>query len=98
MVIPWAQAKIYLHADLTDRTRRRIAELKRLNLPAEYEIVKKAVEERDKYDSTRENSPLRVSEQAVYLDTTGMGLDTMLKRVMEIAGPAWDAWKNTIKG
>ena len=92
VVLPWAQAKLFLYADIEDRTRRRIGELERLGMPADYDAVKKAVFERDRHDSSRENSPLRQSPDAVFLDTSGMPLDVMLRKITDIVGVKWDAW------
>jgi cytidylate kinase len=43
------------------------------------------IAERDLRDSTRAASPLVASADAVLLDTTGMSVDAVVERVLEVA-------------
>ncbi len=46
-----------------------------------YEEVLKSIIERDRKDTTREEAPLVIPEGAVYIDTTGMAVEDVLRRV-----------------
>ena len=84
VVFPDAEAKFFLDAAAAVRARRRFLEI---SPPASqpYEEVLRDVLRRDVQDSTREHSPLRVADGAVYIDTTTLTVDEvvaeMLRRV-----------------
>ena len=75
VVLPDAQAKIFLTATPEDRASRRCAELEDRGTPQDYETVLAEIVERDRKDSTRAAAPLRRAEDAVLVDTTGKSLD-----------------------
>ncbi|MGH4025338.1 MAG: (d)CMP kinase, partial [Pseudonocardiaceae bacterium] len=47
--------------------------------------VQRAVERRDRFDSSRGTSPLRVADDAVELDTTELDIDAVVGRLRELA-------------
>ena len=75
VVLPDAQAKIFLTATPEDRASRRCAELEDRGTPQDYETVLAEIVERDRKYSTRAAAPLRRAEDAVLVDTTGKSLD-----------------------
>lgn len=87
VVLPDAQLKIFLIANLTERARRRYEEMIEKGTPAPYDEILKSIEKRDENDRNRKNSPLVAARDAVLLDTTGDSIektyDTMLKIVRE---------------
>jgi cytidylate kinase len=85
VVLPDADCKIFLTASLDERVMRRYTELKAKGLDTTPEEVKNDIETRDYRDSHRENSPLRQADDAVYLDSTGLGIDEVLAKVRELA-------------
>jgi cytidylate kinase len=85
VVLPDADCKIYLTASLDERVMRRYTELKAKGLDTTPDEVKNDIETRDYRDSHRENSPLRQADDAVYLDSTGLGIDEVLAKVRELA-------------
>jgi cytidylate kinase len=85
VVLPDADCKIFLTASLDERVMRRYTELKAKGLNTTPEEVKNDIETRDYRDSHRENSPLRQADDAVYLDSTGLGIDEVLAKVRELA-------------
>ncbi len=85
VVLPDADCKIYLTASLDERVMRRYTELKAKGLDTTPDDVKNDIETRDYRDSHRENSPLRQADDAVYLDSTGLGIDEVLAKVRELA-------------
>lgn len=80
-VFPDAEVKIYLDASIEERARRRYMELLGKGVETSYEEVLKSIIERDRKDTTREEAPLVIPEGAVYIDTTGMAVEDVLRRV-----------------
>jgi cytidylate kinase len=79
VVAPEAAVKIFLTASPGERARRRAEEL-----GADVETVRRDQALRDAQDSTREHSPLRLSPGALELDTTGMSVDEVAARIVEL--------------
>lgn len=90
VVLPDAQLKIFLTASPEARADRRYAELKDRPDAPSYEQVLADIIKRDRDDSTRAVSPLKMAEDAVLCDTTELTLEQsaeavigMIKKVME---------------
>jgi cytidylate kinase len=88
VVAPGAPVKAFLTADPAERARRRAAELERRGVPAQADEVRRAIEQRDRLDSTRSAAPLRVAHDAVEIDTTGLTADQVVDRIVELVGQA----------
>jgi cytidylate kinase len=88
VVAPDAPIKAFLTADPAERARRRAAELKRRGLEAEADEVRRAIEQRDRIDSTRSAAPLRAADDAVVIDTTGLDAAEVVERVLELVEEA----------
>lgn len=88
VVWPEAEVKFYLDADLDTRARRRRDDLVARGLDADLESVREDIERRDRQDMERALAPLVKPEDAVVVDTAGLGIaevvDTLL-RVVEQA-------------
>jgi cytidylate kinase len=84
VVAPNAPLKLFLTANPDERARRRAAELERKGQRAAAEDVKAAIAKRDRLDSTRSAAPLRVADDAITLDTTGLESDDVIQRVLEL--------------
>ncbi|MGK2878152.1 MAG: (d)CMP kinase [Solirubrobacterales bacterium] len=83
VVAPEAELKIFLTADPGARAERRASELG-LDVGA----VAAEQAERDERDTTRDNSPLVAAEDAITVDTTGMSIEEVVARILELARPA----------
>ncbi len=83
-ILPDAELKIYLTASAGERARRRFAELQEKNQECSLEEIRKEIEERDYRDMHRETAPLRQAEDAVYLDTSDMGLEEVTKNIVRL--------------
>jgi cytidylate kinase len=88
VVAPEAPVKAFLTADPAERARRRAAELERRGLEAQADEVRRAIEQRDRLDSTRSAAPLRAADDAVQIDTTGLSADQVVDRIVELVGRA----------
>jgi cytidylate kinase len=84
VVMPDAELKIYLDATVDERAGRRYREVIDRGDPADYDAVLAAVRRRDEIDSSRLLAPLAVAEDAVLIDTTPLGVDQVLERVLAL--------------
>ena len=84
-VLPWAQIKIYLDADLDIRTRRRMLDLQAKNQPADFEEIRKDTISRDERDKNRKNNPLICAGDAIRIDTGSMSPEEVLNAIVKIA-------------
>jgi cytidylate kinase len=80
VVSPDAPLKVFLTASDEERARRRAAET-----GEDFESVLDAQRRRDARDIEREHGALRAAEDAVELDTTGLGLEEVVGRVIGLA-------------
>lgn len=80
VVLPGAELKIFLDASLDERARRRHAELP----GAALEEVRARIADRDAQDAGRATAPLKKADDAVVIDTTGLGIDAVVARVMDL--------------
>jgi cytidylate kinase len=85
VVFPGARVKIFLTANLQERALRRHNQLKEKGVAATLAALSLEIAERDRRDISRTASPLVASADAVVLDTTGMPVNTVISRVLEIA-------------
>jgi len=81
VVLPDAELKVYLDASVEERARRRWLEEQARGKEVDYDVVLASMRRRDGIDSTRQVSPLRVAEDAVVLDTTGLSIEAVLAEV-----------------
>jgi len=84
VVLPEADLKIYLDATAEERARRRYDEILARGGKTEFESILKRVIERDRIDSTRDVSPLRVAEDAVVLHSDQLNEDQVFERVLAL--------------
>ncbi|MDQ3032629.1 MAG: (d)CMP kinase [Myxococcota bacterium] len=84
VVFPDAEVKVFLTASDEERARRRQAELSGRGARAELDAVLAEIRERDHRDSSRPVAPLRVAPDAVRVDSTGLTLEQVVERIVEI--------------
>lgn len=85
VVFPDAEVKIFLTASPSERARRRTIDMENRGVEMTVEAVLEKLESRDRYDSTREASPLLQAEDAVAIDTTGLTIAEVVERIAAIA-------------
>ena len=78
VVAPGAQLKIYLHADISERVKRRESEMVE-NIGEEK--VGQSLANRDEIDSNRKISPLTQAEDAAVIDSTRLTLDEVTDQI-----------------
>ena len=85
VVFPNADVKIYLDASPEERARRRANDpAHRASAASALSDVATALAERDRSDSTRAVSPLAMADDAHLIETTGLGIDAVVARVLDI--------------
>lgn len=88
VVFPDAGVKVFLTASPQERARRRHLELEQRGEALDAAAVQERMAMRDSADSSREVSPLAAADDALVLDTTGMGIDDVVTAIAELAGEA----------
>jgi len=83
VVFPWADIKFYLDATPETRARRRWLELQQRGEETTLAEVIDAVQRRDRDDRTRTVSPLRIPDDAYYIDTTNLSIDEALALMVD---------------
>ena len=77
VVFPDAVLKVYLTADPAVRAARRAKEMTDL----EYDTVAADIARRDAADQGRSESPVVEADDAVTVDTTGLGIDEVVEQI-----------------
>jgi cytidylate kinase len=90
VVLPEADLKIYLDATVEERAGRRYREDVARGEPAELALVLASVRRRDEIDSGRTLAPLRAAVDAVIIDTTYLGVEQVVERVLALVN-GWSA-------
>ena len=84
VVVPDAEVKVFLDADVRERARRRWRELREKGMDVSLEDVERELEERDRKDSAREHSPLRRAPDAILVDTTNLSVEEQVERIVRM--------------
>ncbi|WP_408036051.1 (d)CMP kinase [Tenacibaculum aestuarii] len=84
VVFPNAELKLFMTASADKRATRRYKELLDRGDKVKYEEILQNVQERDRIDSTREDSPLIKAEDAIEFDNSDMGLKEQFDRIMSL--------------
>ena len=84
VVLPDADVKIFLYADVEVRAKRRELELQQRGTPKPYEEVLREMEERDYNDTHRAAAPLRAADDAIMMDTSSMDFDASLALLLDV--------------
>lgn len=84
VVFPNADVKFFLDAAIEERAQRRLAEEREHNPAATYEQTLADITERDRRDTTREDSPLVAAEDAIIVDSSGMSIEDVFQKMMII--------------
>ena len=89
VVFPEAPLKVFMTATARVRAERRYCQLLERGETADLEALTADLEERDRRDSQRATAPLKPAEDARLLDTSYMGIEEVVKKVLEW----WDETK-----
>ena len=84
VVFPNADFKFFLIADEKSRAKRRQNDLKIMGEKKSIENVIKDINKRDNKDSTRKHSPLKKSKDAIIIDTSNLGINKVIDKIVNI--------------
>jgi cytidylate kinase len=87
-VLPDAPLKVFLSASAEERAMRRARQTGR---QAELGRIREAMRARDERDASRQASPLKPAPDAKVLDTTGLPLEEVVERVVDLVRAAGGA-------
>jgi len=91
VVFPDAELKVFLTASPEERAARRVKQNVEKGLGAadpaatDYRAILADIVRRDEADSTRATAPLKPAADSVALDTTGLAIDEVTARIVELA-------------
>ena len=82
VVFPEADVKFFLTAGANERAQRRFAEERAQDPTIDFDETLADMIERDHRDSTRTDSPLKIADDAVLIDSTGVSIQEVFERMM----------------
>jgi CMP/dCMP kinase len=83
VVFPQADIKFFLTAEPEQRARRRYEEDRLKERDASFEETLSEINTRDRRDSTRDDSPLVIADDAVVIDSTECSIEEVFDRMMK---------------
>ena len=83
-IVPDANFKFYITANVKIRALRRYKELKRLKKKITYEEVLKSIKKRDKSDFSRKISPLKKTKDSLLINTTNLTKRSCFLKIKKI--------------
>jgi cytidylate kinase len=84
VVFPDAGIKIFLDADAGVRAKRRMEEAAERGERIDAEAMAREIAERDTRDRTRSEAPLVQALDAVYVDSTGLGIEQVEEKILKL--------------
>jgi len=84
VIFPYAYKKFYLDASAEERAERRTLEMQAKGYEVSKEKIRLDILERDARDSGRGLAPLRIAEDAVPIDSTGMSVQDVFRKILQI--------------
>ena len=84
VVFPDAEIKIFMTADIEVRAKSRFEDMKNNNPEVTYSDVLENLSERDSKDSNRKDSPLRVADEAIVIDTSDLEINEQTHKIIDI--------------
>ena len=84
VIVPDADIKLFITANLKTRVLRRYKELKAKNKNISYQEVLKSVKKRDKSDTNRKISPLKKTKDSILLNTSNLSIRRCFLKIKKI--------------
>jgi cytidylate kinase len=85
VIFPAARLKVFLTASPEERARRRHNQLKEKGLAASLAGLSQEILERDQRDAARTTAPLKPAADAVLIDSTGVPVEAVVQRILDLA-------------
>ncbi|WP_266157091.1 (d)CMP kinase [Dyella silvatica] len=87
VIFPDAPFKVFLTASAGERAKRRYKQLKEKGLSVTLAGLQREIEARDARDASRTVAPLKPAVDAVLVDSTGMGIEDVVAKVLAVVKP-----------
>ncbi len=87
VIFPDAAFKVFLTASAAERAKRRYKQLKEKGVSVTLVSLQREIEARDSRDASRAVAPLKPAEDALLVDTTGVGIDEVVAKVLAVVRP-----------
>ena len=84
VIIPDADIKLFITANLKTRAIRRFKELKAKNSDLSFKEVMKSIKKRDKNDKNRKISPLKKTKDSILINTTNLSIRRCFLKIKKI--------------
>jgi len=84
IVFPDAPVRVFLQAELKVRAQRRLLEYRSKGITADPAALEEQIRARDEADEQRSLAPLRAAPGVCVLDTSCMGIEEVVERLLEI--------------
>ena len=84
VVFPDAELKIFMTASVETRAKRRFKELLERDHNLSYDKVLENVITRDRIDSTREDSPLVIADNAIEIDNSDLNIEEQVETILKL--------------
>ena len=82
IVFPEADVKFFLDASVEERAKRRFLQYIDMGINVSMENARKGIIERDERDANRDIAPLRIASDALVVDSSGLSVDQVLKKML----------------
>ena len=83
-IIPDAEFKFFISANVITRAKRRYLELRNINPKIDYKEVLKSIKKRDKSDYNRKISPLKKTKDSILINTTNLTKKACFLKIKKI--------------
>lgn len=84
VIFPDAPFKVFLTASAEERAERRHKQLKDKGVSVNFDDLLREIMARDARDAQRTVAPLKPADDAVVIDTSGIGIDDVVARVLDL--------------
>ena len=84
VIVPDADIKLFITANLKTRAIRRFKELKAKNSDLSFKEVMKSIKKRDKNDKNRKISPLKKTKDSILINTTNLSIRLCFLKIKKI--------------
>ena len=84
VVVKDATFKFYITASISERSRRRFRELKKLGKKVKFNEILKSMKKRDREDRTRKHSRLKKTKESYLINTTNLSIKSSFLKVKKI--------------
>ncbi len=84
VVFPEAENKVFLTASAAERAKRRYKQLIEKGIDVNLARITNEIEERDRRDMERKTAPLAMANDALYIDSSDMTLESVIEEVLNL--------------